>query len=152
MGSARLPGFDGSRLRAYRRERHWTILELAELTGLSRSSIQHWETGIASPDPRTAPKLAQVFGVRVQDLTTLADDDIGLTELRALAGKLASDIADSVGIDRTTWGEIERGFKKPLADAVDNVAALLEVDTDAVWAAWQRSQRRLRRRLLDDAE
>jgi transcriptional regulator with XRE-family HTH domain len=149
VARAGLPGFSGPRLRSLRQERHWTILELAEMADLKRSTIQHWENGTSTPDPRSIPRLARALGVQPRDLTILTDEEIGLLELRALSGRLASDMADSVGIDRTTWGEIERGFRRPDDELMTLIAATLDLAPDEVREAWQRTKGRLRRRLGD---
>ena len=57
-----------TRLRAARRSRGFSQKRLAELLGVDHSAVSLWESGKHRPHPRTGQKLADVFGVPVDQL------------------------------------------------------------------------------------
>jgi DNA-binding XRE family transcriptional regulator len=57
-----------SRIRLFRAERKLTQTELARLSGLPQSHISRLERGVHSPSHGTLKKLADVFGVEVNQL------------------------------------------------------------------------------------
>ena len=57
-----------NRLRVLRAERDWSQAELAERLGVSRQTVNAVETGKYDPSLPLAFKLAQVFGLRIEDV------------------------------------------------------------------------------------
>lgn len=55
-------------VRDFRKERGWSQGELAELLGVSRQSVNAIETGRYDPSLPLAIRMAQTFGVAVEDL------------------------------------------------------------------------------------
>ncbi|MEE0390598.1 helix-turn-helix domain-containing protein [Thermoguttaceae bacterium LCP21S3_D4] len=53
-----------------RREKHITMPELAELTGIGESTLYDYESGRTSPTLRALEKIAKAMGVRIRDLYT----------------------------------------------------------------------------------
>ncbi|WP_337825287.1 helix-turn-helix domain-containing protein [Amycolatopsis sp. A1MSW2902] len=150
MTLARLPGFSPSRLRAARERRGLSILDLADLIGMTRSSVHKWEAGDVAPDPRRAKKAADVLGVPLQALTDLVDDEIGLAERRALNGMTARDLSRESGIDSATLSHIESGHRRPSEHQAAALAAVLGLGPAELQALWERTRARrmieLRRR------
>lgn len=44
---------------------------LAERLGVDRATVQRWESGERTPQPRTRPGLAQALGITANELATL---------------------------------------------------------------------------------
>jgi len=51
-----------------RKAKRWTQFELAAMVGVRPESIHKWETGRAVPYDRNIRKLAEVFGVGLNDI------------------------------------------------------------------------------------
>jgi transcriptional regulator with XRE-family HTH domain len=56
------------RVRTMRRERGWTLEQLASLSGVSRSMLSEIERGAANPTLGVAFRIAQAFGLSLGDL------------------------------------------------------------------------------------
>jgi transcriptional regulator with XRE-family HTH domain len=56
------------RVRAMRRERGWTLEQLATISGVSRSMLSEIERGAANPTLGVAFRIAQAFGLSLGDL------------------------------------------------------------------------------------
>ena len=52
----------------YRRLRGYTQKELAELIGVSSQAVSKWEQKISCPDIMLLPKIAEVFGITIDEL------------------------------------------------------------------------------------
>lgn len=57
-----------NRLRVLRAEHDWSQAELAERLGVSRQTINAVETGKYEPSLTLAFKMAQLFGMRIEDI------------------------------------------------------------------------------------
>jgi putative transcriptional regulator len=62
-----------NRLRVLRAERGWTQAEVAERVGVTRKTINTVEGGIFVPSTVLALRLAEAFGVRVEDVFQLRE-------------------------------------------------------------------------------
>lgn len=58
----------GNRIRALRRERGWTQVELADLLGVDRRYLSEIETGKKNPSLRVLKTIADGFGLSVSRL------------------------------------------------------------------------------------
>ncbi len=58
----------GSMIASLRKENGMTQLELAEKMNVTDKAVSKWERDLAFPDVQTLPKLAELFGVSVDDL------------------------------------------------------------------------------------
>lgn len=83
------------RLKELRKQKKISQLELAQIIGVSRSTVAMWETNNNEPDNETLIKLAKFFDVSVDyllgrtDSTGTATNDINLDELEfALYGEM----------------------------------------------------------------
>ena len=65
----------GTSIRRLRTERGMTQEELADYAGVSFQAVSKWETGTTTPDIALLPKLAVFFGVRIDDLFGITDED-----------------------------------------------------------------------------
>ena len=57
-----------NRLRVLRAERDWTQADLAERLGVSRQTVNAIETGKYDPSLPLAFRLAEVFGLRIEEM------------------------------------------------------------------------------------
>jgi putative transcriptional regulator len=57
-----------NRLKVLRAERNWSQADLAERAGVSRQAINAVETGKFDPSLPLAFTLAEVFGLRIEDI------------------------------------------------------------------------------------
>jgi transcriptional regulator with XRE-family HTH domain len=51
-----------------RKEKNWTQLELAEKMGVTDKAVSKWERDLSFPDVASLPRLAEVFGVSIDQL------------------------------------------------------------------------------------
>ena len=58
----------GGRIAALRKEKGMTQLELAQQMGVTDKAVSKWERDLACPDIQTLPRLAQLFGITVDEL------------------------------------------------------------------------------------
>ena len=58
----------GEILSTLRREKGMTQRELADMLNITDKAVSKWERDIACPDTQTIPKLAEIFGVSVEEL------------------------------------------------------------------------------------
>ena len=58
----------GGMVAALRREKGMTQAELAEKMGVTDKAVSKWERDLSFPDVNTLPKLAELFGVTVDEL------------------------------------------------------------------------------------
>ena len=78
----------GTMVAALRRERGMTQLELAEQMGVTDKAVSKWERDLSFPDISSIPKLAEIFGVSVEELMQVKANTKGPSQ-----GTRASDIA-----------------------------------------------------------
>lgn len=57
------------KLKEMREARNWTWSDLARQLGTEVSTPPKWERGQAQPRPRMLERLAEIFGVDVEELT-----------------------------------------------------------------------------------
>lgn len=58
----------GMMISSLRKEKGMTQLELAEKMGVTDKAVSKWERDLSYPDLHSIPKLAEIFGVSVEDL------------------------------------------------------------------------------------
>lgn len=58
----------GMMISSLRKENGMTQLELAEKMGVTDKAVSKWERDLSCPDVNTIPKLAEVFGISVDEL------------------------------------------------------------------------------------
>ena len=97
----------GERIRQLRLERGWTQETLANLLGVSRLAVARWETGERRPRKKYLDKLAEVFGLPMEELlgVELKGKDKALTLTKAsevsldpLALQLVQELMHSKGL------------------------------------------------------
>lgn len=68
----------GSRISKFRKEKHMTQEELANLLGVSSQAVSKWETDTSCPDISLLAQLARVLGVTTDELLTGKNDEVKL--------------------------------------------------------------------------
>lgn len=58
----------GTMIAALRKEKQMTQLDLAEKMGVTDKAVSKWERNLSCPDVNTLPKLAELFGISVDEL------------------------------------------------------------------------------------
>ncbi len=58
----------GMMIASLRKENNMTQFELAEKMGVTDKAVSKWERDLSCPDVNTIPKLAEVFGISVDEL------------------------------------------------------------------------------------
>ena len=58
----------GMTIASLRKENGMTQLELAEKMGVTDKAVSKWERDLCCPDVKTFPKLAEIFGISVDEL------------------------------------------------------------------------------------
>lgn len=58
----------GMMIASLRKENGMTQLELAEKMGITDKAVSKWERDLSCPDVNSLPKLAEIFGVTVDEL------------------------------------------------------------------------------------
>ena len=58
----------GMMILSLRKEKGMTQLQLAEIMGVTDKAVSKWERDLSAPDVNSIPKLAETFGVTVDEL------------------------------------------------------------------------------------
>ena len=64
----------GNRIRNFRKMKKLTIQQLADMIHKSRATVSKYETGEAAPDLETAVKMADFFGVSLDEFVGREED------------------------------------------------------------------------------
>ncbi len=64
----------GMMIASLRKENGMTQFELAEKMGVTDKAVSKWERDLSCPDVNTIPKLAEVFGISVDELMQIKDE------------------------------------------------------------------------------
>lgn len=79
-----------NRIRELRKERKLTTEQLSKMTGLSRSVISCWETGIRTPSYRNQEVMADIFNVDIDYLMGKSDVRRSVDLQSVVDGKISS--------------------------------------------------------------
>lgn len=115
----------GAKLKLLRKQKNITQEALAEYLYVSPQAVSKWETGAASPDIDTLPKLAVFFGTSVDNLL-----DFDQSRVDAAVAQLVEECGKSSGGDPA---KAEAFLKKALEKYPNNdllLTCLLEVLQD----------------------
>ncbi|MGN0416974.1 helix-turn-helix domain-containing protein [Anaerostipes faecalis] len=58
----------GMMISSLRKEKGMTQLQLAEVMGVTDKAVSKWERDLSAPDVNSIPKLAETFGITVDEL------------------------------------------------------------------------------------
>jgi transcriptional regulator with XRE-family HTH domain len=129
----------GDKLQKLRNERGMTMIQLAELSGLSQAQISRIETGKSKFSFESLEALAQALDVPIKELfddsdgheTNVAAYDAGpfaeigerLKLVRNVVGYSQLEFCERARIAPNTYNQLERGNRRP---AIENAIALCE--------------------------
>ncbi len=86
----------GTMIASLRKENGMTQLELAEKMGVTDKAVSKWERDLSCPDVATIPKLAEVFGVSVDELMQIKAESQSETESECEAGKAITPLVQLI--------------------------------------------------------
>lgn len=81
----------GQYITEMRKAKNWTQLELAEKMGVTDKAISKWERDLSFPDVASLPRLAEIFGVSVDEL-------LQIRSKAAKENEWAEKVSDIVGL------------------------------------------------------
>lgn len=70
-----------SQIKKLRKSRGWTQPQLADQLSVSKQTISNWETGIKVPRMGSLQKLADLFNVRIGEITNASIDDNDISKI-----------------------------------------------------------------------
>jgi transcriptional regulator with XRE-family HTH domain len=146
QGRARVPNFDPAALVRARSKRVLSqdaLVEALAAAGLrlDRSHLIRWEKGRQAPSPASLVALAGVLGIEPWELTTARPSTAELADLRMWTGRTQAELAEHVGMPRSTYVLLERGGLPLRPDVADALAAALDRRPQEVRRAVNRSGR-----------
>jgi len=89
----------GMMIASLRKEKGMTQLELAELMGVTDKAVSKWERDLSCPDVNTLPKLAETFGVTVDELMQVKSEgkESG-KDIRPMISLITKAVALAMGV------------------------------------------------------
>lgn len=123
-----------NRLKEARCSAGYSQKSLASKLYISQQAYAQYETGKASPNPETMKRLSEVLDVSTDYLVGIVARKTitcsRLKELRSFHGIKQRDIAELLGIDRTTYGKYETGASEPDFNTIERIADFYNVTVD----------------------
>lgn len=104
----------GTMIAAMRKDSGMTQLELAQRMGVTDKAVSKWERDLSCPDVNTLPKLAELFGISVDELMQVksGEKEPEKKNIRELVNTVLKAVALAAGIAVTVLsalGELESG-------------------------------------------
>ena len=119
-----------SQIKKLRNGRGWTQPQLADQLSVSKQTISNWETGIKVPRMGSLQKLADLFNVRIGEITNASIDDNDISKinkpsnviyplsdsLQRVKIPIIGEIAcgDPITAEENIEGYTEETFEKPI--------------------------------------
>lgn len=147
-----IPKTFGLRLRALRQAHGLSQQAVADTLGQARSSISHYEDSLFLPSANTLCKLADLYGVTLEELTHMLPPKckriarrrppvekpkalqpaigLRLIALRKERGLKQIDVANRVGISRGTLSAYEQGRGTPSVGLLHSLSVLYGITMD----------------------
>jgi len=104
--------FSPDLLRDARQAAGYSQAGLARLVGVQLVTLKAWESGRRAPKPASQRRLADVLGLRFEDLE-VADEAEDLRRLRQARGWTRAEAADRLGLEPHTLQRVEEGLELP---------------------------------------
>lgn len=137
MSKIRPQTFDPAAAAAARAASGLTQAQVADAVGMAKANVQHWEAGRRQPYPAVTAKLAQLYGVDVEDLL-ISPLELATADLITvrLAQRISADqMADRLGVSTRTVEVVEGGARMP--DDPITWAAAYRLSLPALATAWR---------------
>lgn len=120
------------KLRELRKAVGLTQGQAAAQIGVNQSSIAMWETGRNAPRMHRFRKIAEVYRCSIEELAEIvakAESDSKtrgwLIDIRRDRDLLQKEVAGEVGIDPSTYCDIEKGKYRPNVETAKRIGAVL---------------------------
>lgn len=133
--------FSGAALARLRQDRGLSHDALAELVGILRPNLIAYEKGRRLPSPATLSTIAAALGVAPADLALVPRSDWTLADLRAFAGLSKTEVAEALGVARSTYDAYETGRRQLLEAYIPPLARMLGSDESEIRTALLRTTR-----------
>lgn len=120
-------------LRTLRKQKGFTLKEVANKLNLAESTISLYETGNREPDHLTLCALADLYEVSVDELLGRAIEDNSKTrikELRQNAGYTQEELASILSVDKSRISKWENNVTYPSHDIVEKICDLFNCTID----------------------
>ena len=90
----------GATIASLRKEKGMTQLELAEKMGVTDKAVSKWERDLSCPDISSLPKLAEIFGVSVDELMQgkTVPESAGKKDIYPLVNLIFRAVALAMGV------------------------------------------------------
>ena len=100
----------GTMISTLRKEKGMTQLELAEKMGVTDKAVSKWERDLSFPDINSFPKLAEIFGVTVDELmqikTEAGEPDSSKKEIHHILNTAFKGVALAMGVAVVVLGAV----------------------------------------------
>ena len=137
-----LRGFDPGAFSALRHRAGISVSDLSRLSGVSLSTIHHWEAGRRTPQIDILAAVMAVLKAPIDTVVLIAPDQRYPGDWRVMSGLTQPQLAANAHIATAILQRIERG-EYPLSDRnAEALARVLGITTDAYKAAYQRARQR----------
>lgn len=137
-----LRGFKPSVFADLRRQRGFSVSDLARLSGTSLSTIHHWEAGRRTPQVDVLAQVMTVLTAPIEAVVLIEADQRYPGDWRVMQGLTQPQLAATAHLPTATVQRIERG-ELPLSDSnATTLAAVLDVDPQLYRDAYHRARQR----------
>lgn len=93
-----------SQIKKYRNSRGWTQSQLADKLSVSKQTISNWETGIKVPRMGSLQKLANLFNVKIGEITNASiKNEVKETKQPTLQTKILSSPTKAGKFHQKIW-------------------------------------------------
>lgn len=123
-------------LKCLRKQRGMSQQELAEVLEISQAAVGNWENEHREPDLKTIIRLAQYFGVTLDDLVLrdlkppIPVYAKNLAHLRKKHGMTQREVANLLGVSKATSCKYENGNVEPTVAQLIKLADFFQVTLD----------------------
>ncbi|MCV7257007.1 helix-turn-helix transcriptional regulator [Mycobacterium hackensackense] len=137
-----LRGFDAAAFATLRRERGFSVSDLARLSGVSLGTIHHWESGRRTPQIDILATVMTVLAAPIGAVVLIEEDQRFPGDWRVLKGLTQPQLAAQAQLSTAAVQRIELG-EHPLSDAnAHTLSGLLGISPQTYRDAYHRARQR----------
>lgn len=137
-----LRGFDADAFAALRRERGFSVNDLARLSGTSLSTLHAWESGRRTPQVDILAAVMAVLTAPIDAVVRIDEDQRFPGDWRVMKGLTQPELAAQAQLSTSAVQRIERG-EHPLSDAnAHTLSGLLGISPQTYRDAYHRARQR----------
>jgi transcriptional regulator with XRE-family HTH domain len=133
--------FSPNALRAARRRRKWSLDDLADVSGISATSLGAWERGAARPTVTNLATVAAALDLAVSDLLRQRAGTPTLTDYRVAVGLTVAAAADTAGLSATSVARAENAQGRLTDRIITGLSNAYGVTEEEIEQAWNRTRR-----------